>query len=61
MADEEGISEFLCDGVVLLNFESLGGEFSRSLLVRKMRHTKNEEDIHPLEISKKGLVVHKLK
>ncbi len=52
------ISEFLCDGVILVTFESMGGEYSRSLLVRKMRQTKNDEDIHPLEISPEGLVVH---
>ena len=55
------VSEFLADGVLLLTFESMGGEFSRSLLVRKMRGTKNDEDIHPLEISSKGLVVHNIK
>ncbi len=52
------ISEFLCDGVILITFESMGGEYSRSLIVRKMRQTKNDEDIHPLEISPQGLVVH---
>ncbi len=55
------ISEFVCDGVVVINFEAMGGEFSRSLLVRKMRNTKNDEDIHPLEISEKGLIVHTIK
>lgn len=55
------ISEFICDGIILITFESMGGEFSRSLLVRKMRETKNNEDIHPLEISNKGLTVHKIK
>lgn len=54
------ISEFLCDGVIVVNFESMGGEYSRSLLVRKMRQTKNDEDIHPLEVGQKGLVVHKI-
>lgn len=54
------LSEFLCDGVIIVTFESLGGEYSRSLLIRKMRQTKNDEDIHPLEISKKGLIVHTL-
>ena len=56
----DSLSEFLADGVVLITFESLGGAYSRSLLVRKMRQTKNDEDIHPLEISKDGLVVHSL-
>jgi circadian clock protein KaiC len=52
------LSEFVCDGVILINFESLGGEFARSLIVRKMRQTKNNEDIHPLEIGINGLIVH---
>jgi KaiC/GvpD/RAD55 family RecA-like ATPase len=55
------VSEFACDGIILLSFESLGGEFSRSLLIRKLRQTNHDEDIHPLEISTNGLVVHKLK
>ena len=54
------ISEFACDGVIHLSFESMGGEFSRSLLVRKMRRTKNDEDIHPVEISSNGLAIHKV-
>jgi len=52
------VSEFLCDGVIVVTFESLGGAYSRSLLVRKMRQTKNDEDIHPLEINKDGVIIH---
>jgi len=52
------LSEFACDGIIEISFESLGGEFSRSLIVRKMRKTKNNEDVHPVEISKIGIVVH---
>ncbi len=55
------ISEFFCDGVVHLTFESMGGQYSRSLIVRKMRKTANDEDIHPLEISNKGVVIHDIK
>ncbi len=55
-----GVEEFLSDSIVLINFESMGGDFSRSLIVRKMRRTNNDEDIHPLEISKHGLKVHSL-
>jgi circadian clock protein KaiC len=55
------VSEFLCDGVIHLIYESMGGEFSRSLIVRKMRQIKNDEDVHPLEISNKGIVVHTIK
>lgn len=54
----DSLSEFACDAIISITFESLGGEFSRSLIIRKMRHTKNNEDIHPMEISKKGIVVH---
>jgi circadian clock protein KaiC len=54
------LSEFVCDGVILINFESLGGAYSRSLIVRKMRETKNNEDVHPMEIGKKGIVIHKI-
>ncbi|MFW6014380.1 MAG: RAD55 family ATPase [Candidatus Nanoarchaeia archaeon] len=56
----DGISEFVADGVLKITFESLGGEFSRSMTVRKMRETKNDEDVHPLEINKEGLIVHSL-
>jgi KaiC/GvpD/RAD55 family RecA-like ATPase len=57
----DGVSEFVCDGIIHISFESMGGEFSRSLLVRKMRQTRNDEDIHPLEITRAGLVVHDIK
>lgn len=55
------VSEFVCDGIIHIIYESMGGEYSRSMTIRKLRRTKNDEDIHPLEISKKGLVVHSLK
>lgn len=54
------LSEFVCDGVILINFESMGGNYSRSLIVRKMRQTKNDEDVHPIEISTKGMIIHKI-
>jgi KaiC/GvpD/RAD55 family RecA-like ATPase len=54
------VSEFICDGVIHIKYESLGGEFSRHLHIRKMRETKNDEDIHPLEITKKGIVIHNI-
>ena len=55
------ISEFISDGIIHITFESMGGEFSRSLLIRKMRRVKNDEDIHPLEISSKGIIIHNIK
>ncbi|MBU2561196.1 MAG: AAA family ATPase [Nanoarchaeota archaeon] len=55
------VSEFICDCIVYIMYESMGGEFSRSFTVRKMRGTKNDEDIHPLEIGGKGIVIHNIK
>ena len=54
------ISEFICDGIILINYESMGGAFSRSMTIRKMRHTANDEDIHPVQITNKGIVIHDL-
>ncbi len=54
------VSEFLCDGVLLFTFQSMGGAYSRSMLIRKMRKTKNNEDLHPFEITKKGIAVHNI-
>lgn len=54
------ISEYVSDGIVYIVFESMGGEFSRSLIIRKMRGTRNNEDVHPLEIAENGLIVHNI-
>jgi KaiC/GvpD/RAD55 family RecA-like ATPase len=54
------LSEFACDGIVLITFESMGGDYSRSMTIRKMRHTKNDEDVHPMEISNKGIIIHSI-
>jgi KaiC/GvpD/RAD55 family RecA-like ATPase len=56
----DGVSEFICDGILHISYESMGGQYSRQLTIRKMREPSNDEDIHPLEIGKKGLVVHEL-
>ena len=55
-----GVEEFLADSIVHISFESLGGAYSRSLIVRKMRRTKNNEDVHPLEIGPNGIIVHNI-
>lgn len=57
----DGVSEFICDGVIYVKYEHLGGNFSRYLVIRKMRQTKNDENIHPVEITNSGLVIHTLK
>ena len=55
---KDGVSEFLCDGVVKIDYMSMGGAYSRHLKVRKMRSTKNSSDSFPLEITGKGVVIH---
>ncbi len=52
-----GVEEFLVDGVVVLDFTPIGPQAGRSLFIRKMRRTKHSEDIHPIEISKRGIKV----
>ena len=54
------VSEFICDGIIHISYESLE-DYSRSLIIRKMRETNNDEDVHPLEIGKNGLIVYDLK
>lgn len=55
------ISEYICDGVIDIQYESLGGDYSRNLTIKKMRKTKNDEDLHPMEInSKEGIIIHNL-
>ena len=54
------LSEFVCDGIVFITFESMGGAYSRSMTVRKMRATKNDEEVHPVEMGEKGIIVHKI-
>lgn len=42
--------QFICDGIVLLLVESLGGNYARNMCVKKMRSTKINEDLHHFEI-----------
>jgi KaiC/GvpD/RAD55 family RecA-like ATPase len=56
-----GVEEYVSDGVILLNFLSLGGASNtRTLYVRKMRGTKHSMEIHPMEITDKGIEVKKI-
>lgn len=50
------ISEFLCDGVVLLHAVE-GEEGFRTLNIPKMRYTKQRAGIYSFEIGEKGIVV----
>jgi KaiC/GvpD/RAD55 family RecA-like ATPase len=54
-----GVEEYTADAVIVLHYLGIGTESNRSLFVRKMRGTKHIEDILPMEITSKGIVVKK--
>lgn len=51
------VEEYVADGVIILNFLGVGTGATRTLYIRKMRGTKHSLEIHPLEITEKGIVV----
>ncbi|MDD5111644.1 MAG: ATPase domain-containing protein [Candidatus Altiarchaeota archaeon] len=51
------ISEFACDGVILLRTSELGGEIERLLSVRKMRGTEVQITLSPMKFTKDGIIV----
>jgi KaiC/GvpD/RAD55 family RecA-like ATPase len=56
----DGVSEFVADGVIVLNLFGIGEGISRSILIRKMRRTKHNTDIIPMEmIADRGIIVKK--
>lgn len=55
-----GVEEYVADGVIILHYLGIGTETNRNLFVRKMRGTKHIEDIMPMEITNKGIVLKKL-
>jgi len=57
---KSGVEEFVCDGVILLQFLGMGGKYERGLTVRKMRWTSHTQETHPYKIVKdKGIVLGK--
>lgn len=55
----EGVSEFVADGVIVLNLFGVGGGITRSILIRKMRRTSHGTDVYPMEITGKGITIRK--
>jgi circadian clock protein KaiC len=51
----DGVSEFIADGVLEMQFLGIGGMDSRSLRIRKMRYTDHEKNYIPYEIKSTGL------
>jgi KaiC/GvpD/RAD55 family RecA-like ATPase len=53
-----GIEEFTSDGIIILYYLQKRNVFVRALTVRKMRATRHDMGIHPMEITKDGIVVY---
>ncbi|HLC93202.1 MAG TPA: ATPase domain-containing protein [archaeon] len=51
------VSEFLCDGTLLLSSAAIGKKRVRTLEISKMRYTDTPGGRYDLEITKKGLIV----
>lgn len=50
-----GITEYLVDGVIKLEFTPVAEEYNRTLEVRKMRRTDHAIEIFPIKITRDGL------
>lgn len=55
-----GVEEYVVDGVIVMHYMGIGTQSNRTLHIRKMRATKHSEDLHPMEITNKGIVIHKI-
>ncbi|MBI5554155.1 MAG: hypothetical protein HY917_05455 [Candidatus Diapherotrites archaeon] len=55
-----GVEEFVVDGIVVLHYMGIGTQSNRTLHIRKMRATAHSEDLHPIKITKNGIVVKKI-
>jgi len=56
-----GVEEFVADGAFILKYLDTGVQgINRTFLVRKMRATNHSSNIHPLEITKKGIEITKI-
>ena len=53
----DGVSEFIADGVLTLNYLGIGSAEFRSLQIRKMRYTSHEKEIISYELETSGLVI----
>ena len=51
------IEEFIADSLIKLDYESLSGEYRRTLTVKKMRFTKHDPLTHPFLIMDNGIEV----
>lgn len=55
-----GMEEFISDAVIILHYLGIGESIYNSIQVRKMRRTKHEKDIYPMEIGENGIIIKKV-
>ena len=55
-----GVEEYVVDGVLVMHYMGVGTQSNRTLHIRKMRATNHSEDLHPMEITEKGIKIHKI-
>ena len=56
-----GLEEFVLDGVIKLDLTQKGSELIKTISVRKMIGTAQDTSTHPLEITKQGLKIPKIR
>ena len=56
-----GLEEFVLDGVIKLDLTQKGSELIKTISVRKMIGTAQDNSTHPLEITKQGLKIPKIR
>lgn len=52
-----GVEEFVVDGVFVLHYLGMGSQSNRTLHIRKLRATHHSEELHPIQITNKGMRV----
>ncbi len=52
-----GVEEFVVDGVFILHYLGMGSQSNRTLHIRKLRATHHSEDLHPLQITPRGISI----
>jgi KaiC/GvpD/RAD55 family RecA-like ATPase len=57
----DGISEYLCDGIVNLRVRQIGKAYLRTLEIMKMRQTFFQSGIHPFHMTREGINVEESK
>jgi len=52
------VSEFMCDGVIILKNVLISNENKRIIFVEKMRGTSHDRNVHTFEITNNGIIIY---